>query len=292
MATNTRATFIIQSQSPGAFSRRAAFFILEPPLMHTLPALSVFSRLSVLRSALTLTAALLLGTIAVQAAPTGLLNDTGQTWCTDANDAWVACDSGTTGDAGTRPRQDGRFGRDVANPSKVGGGAAGFDFTPLDASGNAIALTGSPAVPSATPRCVKDNVTNLIWEVKTTSGLQDSLYRYAWGSNLGDALCGLSTCSTDAFIAALNAADLCGETANDWRLPTRRELLSLTHRGIVAQPKIDANFFPETRSYLYWTNDIYPPNPSNAWIVNFLFGASYFDNKTSSNYVRLVRSGQ
>ena len=46
----------------------------------------------------------------------------------------MACDSATTGDAGTRPRQDGRFGRDVAALAKVGGGAAGFDFTPLDAA--------------------------------------------------------------------------------------------------------------------------------------------------------------
>jgi hypothetical protein len=271
------------------------FFILEPPLMHTLSAMPVFLRLSVIRPALTLAAALLLGASAAQAAPTGLLNDTGQTQCADANDALVTCDSATTGDAGTRPRQDGRFGRDVASPTKVGGGAAGFDFTPLDASGNAIALTGSPAVPAATPRCVKDNVTNLIWEVKTTSGLQKRSYSYAWGSNPGGAFCGgtVSPCNTDAYIAALNAANLCGETANDWRLPTRRELLNIVLRD-GSNPAIDGNYFPATQSFGYWTSDTYAPNPSFAWIV--LFGNGKYltngDFKTLTYYVRLVRSGQ
>jgi len=262
--------------------------------MQTLSALPVFSRLSAHCFALTLVSALRLGASAAQAAPTGLLNDTGQTLCANASDVMVACDSATAGDAGTRPRQDGRFGRDVASPTKVGGGAAGFDFTPLDASGNAIALTGSPAVPAATPRCVKDNVTNLIWEVKTTSGLQDSIYRYAWGSNPGYASYGasVSPCNTDEFIAELNDTSLCGETANDWRLPTRRELLSLVHRGLTTRPAIDTNFFPATQNSWTWTSDTYAPNPGEAWIVVPDSGGTYVYYKTVSNYVRLVRSGQ
>jgi hypothetical protein len=210
----------------------------------------------------------------------------------------VACDAASTGDASSMPRQDGRFGRDVASPSKAGGGAAGFDFTPLDAGGNAIALTGSPAVPAATPRCVKDNLTNLIWEVKTSaspaSGLQDSSYRYAWGSNAGTASCGgtVSPCNTDTYIAALNAANLCGETANDWRLPTRRELLGIVHNELTAAPMIDASFFPATQSNWYWTSDTYAPDLGVAWIVDFHGGFTTAFRKTNSFYVRLVRSGQ
>ena len=57
---------------------------------------------------------------------------------------------------------------------KVGGGEAGFDFTKLDANGNAL-----PA--SATSwDCVRDNVTGLIWEVKTTSGLRSWSNTYTW----------------------------------------------------------------------------------------------------------------
>ncbi len=264
--------------------------------MLILPTLSVFSRLFVLHSPLILTAALLLGASAVQAAPTVPLNDTGQTQCADASDALVVCDSATTGDAGTRPRQDGRFGRDVASPSKVGGGAAGFDFTPLDASGNAIALTGSPAVPAATPRCVKDNLTNLIWEVKTASGLQDTSRGYAWGSDAGDATCGASVnpCNTDTYIAVLNAANLCGETADDWRLPTRRELLGIVHNGLpdYGTAMIDVNYFPATQSNWYWTSDTYASDPSVAWIVSFDGGYTGIGAKANTNYVRVVRSGQ
>ncbi len=264
--------------------------------------LLTFSRLSATRSLLGLTAALCMfcnsTAQAVQAAgPTGLLNDTGQTQCYNASDLAGVCDAATTGDAGVRPRQDGRFGRDVASPTKVGGGAAGFDFTPLDASGNVIALTGSPAVPATTPRCVKDNVTNLIWEVKTTatpaSGLQDKTWTYAWGSNAGAATCGgtVGPCNTDAYIAALNLVDLCGETANDWRLPTRRELL-----GIVlndgSNPSIDASYLPATQSSWYWSSDTYAPNPSNAWLVGFSNGNTLTYAKTVTYFVRLVRSGQ
>jgi hypothetical protein len=205
--------------------------------------------------------------------PTGLLNDTGQTQCVDGNNTLTTCSQATTGDAATGsvgvPRQDGRFGRDVASPSKLGGGAAGFDFTPLDASGNAITLTtGTTPVPTSTPSCVKDNITNLIWEVKTSSGLQSSGHAYRWGSTTGGSSCGgsVSPCNTDAYIAALNAANVCGETANDWRLPTRRELLSLVHYG-TQSPAIDVNYFPATQSSWYWTSETYTPDPDNAWVV-------------------------
>ena len=71
-----------------------------------------------------------------QAQPTGRLNDTGQALCYDGA-TLVACTSANTGDGATYPRQDGRFGRDRAGMAKVGGGAAGFDFTRLCWSGDA-----------------------------------------------------------------------------------------------------------------------------------------------------------
>jgi hypothetical protein len=255
---------------------------------------------SVCQALLTLAGAWLLAVSSAQAAggPTGLLNDTGQTQCVDGNNVLTTCSQTTTGDAATGsagvPRQDGRFGRDVASPSKTGGGAAGFDFTPLDASGTAIALTGIPAVPSATPRCVKDNITNLIWEVKTSSGLQSSSHSYSWGSSTPyspSCSSSVSPCNTDAYIAALNAANVCGETANDWRLPTRRELLSLVHYG-TQSPAIDVNYFPATQSDWYWTSETYAPFPDLAWIVDFYVGNPDAGSKSVSYFVRLVRSGQ
>ena len=80
------------------------------------------------------------------------LNDTGVTSCFDGT-TLVTCTAANSGDSAAYPSQDARFGRDAARaagklPAKIGGGAAGFDFTPLDASGNAIALTGNPPVPA------------------------------------------------------------------------------------------------------------------------------------------------
>ena len=244
----------------------------------------------------------LLAASAVQAAPTGVLNDTGQTRCLNtAGTALEACTEANSGDASPYPRQDGRFGRDpaAANPAQSGltkpagsGGSGGFAFTPLDVSGNAIDLSGNPPVPIATPRCIKDNVTNLIWEVKTTSGLQNSSSTYGWGNNNTGTCSGGSGCSSNAYITDVNALNLCGETANDWRLPTLPELLSIVDHDRASGPAIDSDYFPNTQGNYYWTATVYAPDPAGAWVVFFNNGGTYADYQTSSFHVRLVRSGQ
>lgn len=231
------------------------------------------------------------------------LNDTGVSTCLNAaGSALEACSSANAGNAAPYPRQDARFGRDAAQaagqlPAKTGGGAAGFDFTPLDASGNAIALTGTPPVPGATPTCARDNVTGLTWEVKTTSGLRSSAHTYTWyngstGYQPGYATCGgtLAQCNTQAYVAAVNAAGLCGASSG-WRLPTRRELLSIVHLG-TNSPAIDGNYFPNTQSNWYWTSDLYAPDPAFAWNVFFNFGYAVALDLDGNVHVRLVRSGQ
>jgi hypothetical protein len=206
------------------------------------------------------------------------LNDTGvgANQCVSSG-ALVACTNATTGDAAPEPRQDARFGRDAAAAKgqlpKTGAGAAGFDFTPLDSAGNAIAIVGG--VPASTPACVHDNVTNLTWEVKTPANMNDT---YTWAN------------ATTVYAAAVNGAGLCGAHAA-WRLPTRRELLSIVHYG-TNSPAIDTNFFPNTAGDWYWTSDIYAPFPASAWLVNFHDGTSYFVIQIVTHHVRLVRSGQ
>ena len=75
-----------------------------------------------------------------------------------------------------------------------------------------------------------------------------------------------------------------------------RELLGIVHDGLASGPTIDANYFPGTVSYRFWTSDTFAIYPSDAWIVSFYSG--YADNsggaygKASNSYVRLVRSGQ
>ena len=221
-----------------------------------------------------------------QAGPTGRLNDTGQALCYDGA-TLVACTSANTGDGATYPRQDGRFGRDRAGMAKVGGGAAGFDFTRLcwngDAEGSGtctgtlVANTGAAA--SGTPgtdwACTKDNHTNLIWSLQTVSGV-------TWA----DAT---STAGSSP-IAAHNGASRCG-FATDWRVPTRRELLSIVHHGAYS-PAIDWAYFPATVNDWYWTNDFYAPDPALAWGVYFDNGGTVANGKASTDHVRLVRSGQ
>lgn len=211
---------------------------------------------------------------ATHADPTGLLNDTGQTQCANASNVVGACDSATTGDAGARPRQDGRFGRDVASPAKVGGGAAGFDFTKvcqdgsLDCAGSAN--TGASPAP-ADWSCTKDNVTNLIWSLQSGNG--------DW-----------TTYAQVTLPAAHDAANRCGFSSG-WRLPTRRELFSLLHLGLGGGPTIDATYFPATANFYYWTADTVIYDQGQVWNVNFIEGTDTTVPKGNSAYVRLVRSG-
>ncbi len=205
------------------------------------------------------------------------LNDTGVTQCLNAaGTALEACSSANTGDAAPYPRQDARFGRDPAagagQLSKTGGGAAGFDFTPLDASGTAIPLDGN-GVPSTPPACVHDNVTGLTWEVKTPAN-KDTSYNWANATAYADTVSG--------------GAGLCGISGNGtWRVPTRHELLSIVHRG-TNSPAIDTNFFPNTASNRYWTSDISPPYPADAWDVDFNNGGTYANFRTYDDRVLLV----
>ena len=250
--------------------------------MHTLFAQSIFARLSAARSRLAIAAALLACyASAAHALPTGLLNDTGQTQCDNGSNVMAACTLGNTGDAATYKRQDGRFGRDPAAPAKVGGGVAGFDFTRICMNGDAAGVGTCPATPTAAVdqanptatdwACTKDNVTNLIWSLQTGSG--------DW-----------TTYASTTLPTATNAANRCG-FATDWRLPTRRELLSIVLND-GSSPSVDASYFPSTQSNWYWTSDTYAPDPSVAWIVHFNDGSTGAYGKTDSYYVRLVRSGQ
>lgn len=246
----------------------------------------------------------LMATAAVEAAgPTGLLNDTGQTRCLNtAGTALEACSEANSGDASPYPRQDGRFGRDPAagNTGISGygkpagsGGSGGFAFTPLDVNGNPIALTGNPPVPAETPRCIWDRVTNLIWEVKTDDGgLQDKDWEYAWGANFGTNCLGGSNCNTNNYTTALNAASVCPVAgAGDWRLPNRRELMTIVDLGRSSAPTIDPDFFPNTIGSVYWSSDTYAADSSIACRVVFSDGHANWYYKVFSYHVRLVRSG-
>lgn len=227
----------------------------------------------------------------------GPLNDTGATQCYDGT-SLVVCDAASTGDAATHPRQDGRFGRDPqagANQlTKSGGGGAGFDFTKIANNGSELPATAGMGPNPTDWACTRDNVTGLIWEVKDDGdALRDKDWTYLWGYLTdGGTGCGgtLTPCNIDNLIAAVNAAGLCGASSG-WRLPTRRELLSIVHHG-VSDPSIDTSYFPYTVSDLYWSSDAYGPGLGVVWFVHFLDGYTEAYDIHYDFHVRLVRSGQ
>lgn len=205
------------------------------------------------------------------------LNDSGQRLC--YGDAWSDCDESSTGDQVARPRQDGRFGRDAMAEAglldKIGGGNAGFDFTPLDAAGQPIAIVDG--LPESTPICVRDNVSGLLWEVKTPENAsrnftRSGAFNYASTTNSGGGLCGFS----------------------DWRVPDRRELFSIVDNSS-RFGAFDERFFPNTTpttvaaATMYWTNEVYHANPTYGWTITFLTGASTEQLASSLQKVRLVR---
>ena len=242
------------------------------------------------------------------------LNDTGQVLCYQGNTSTSgSCTAAVTGDSALAPRQDGRYGRDAKAGkgllTKAGAGAAAFDFTKVANDGTTPATGLALGVNPADWACTKDNVTGLIWEVKTVApGMRNVNHTYTWYStastNLGDpgslgttATCGntlgASPCNTQNYLAAVNAANsgagLCGHT--DWRLPTPRELLTIVHAG-VGNPAIDSTYFPNTIGNEHWTAPSTAFAPSNAWAVEFYQGASVGRSKsTNSLYIRLVRGG-
>ncbi len=87
---------------------------------------------------------------------------------------------------------------------------------------------------------VRDNITGLIWEVKTDDGsIHDKDNTY----NRSDA--------QDVFIAGLNSGQFGGHS--DWRLPTVKELVSIVNRGSF-NPAINTAYFPNTQPQYHWSS--------------------------------------
>ncbi|MDD3813450.1 MAG: DUF1566 domain-containing protein [Desulfocapsaceae bacterium] len=232
------------------------------------------------------------------------LNDTGITWGGSyPSDNNAGCTGEEIG------AQDCSHGRDFTN-NNDSDGHAGFSFTKLDADG--VPLINQAADYATTPwACVQDNVTGLIWEVKTADGgLHDQNDGYSWYNtdtainggvdgyeNPGDTCAGYvagqpsTYCNTQAYTARVNAAGWCGE--NDWRMPTRTELQGIVSYDRVA-PTIDTAYFPNTPSSVVWSGSPSPEayGSDGARSVDFLYGYSGNYNRESGYQVRLVRSGQ
>ena len=107
-------------------------------------------------------------------------------------------------------------------------------------------------------------------------------------------------CNTQAFIDRMNEAQYCG--FDDWRLPTITELINIQHMGLPEEDEcegisvnlstarsLDRCFFPWTQDLDYWTSTTFARVPSNAWIVNHVYGVTGYQTKSGVALVRLVR---
>ena len=160
--------------------------------------------------------------------------------------------------------------------------------------------------------CVKDNVTGLLWEQKTDNGgLRDKDWLYMWystdsatnggttgyqdlrdfDSTFTGSTCGnsLTKCNTQAYVAALNAANYCGYS--DWRMPSEEELSSIVDFGRI-NPSINP-IFSHTKSSGFLSASPFAFNSGRKWYVSFSNGFAYGDSdKSYDGYFRAVRASQ
>lgn len=269
--------------------------------MPAMPPLSVTARLLALPFLLASVTALLCTSMA-QAA--GALNDTGITFCGDDRFSTANC-AAVAADGGAYPRQDARYGRDAqaaaGTLAKIGGGGKGFDYSKIANNGTVLPESAVLGTGPTDWACTRDNVTGLIWEVKTTSGLRSQSHNYSWynsdpasnGGAVGKASGGTcfaaGRCDTEKFVQDVNTVGLCG--AGDWRMPRVKELEGIADFGRV-NPAIDPTYFPNTPSSNFWSGSPYAHVWSLAWLVYFNDGYANFGLRYFGNGVRLVRGGQ
>ena len=211
------------------------------------------------------------------------LNDTGIDWGGNH-------ESGNNTDCSSNIEapQDCHQGRDATH-NDDSDGHAGFSFTKLDSNGNTLDASASSW------SCVQDNVTGLIWEVKTDDGSErdkDNTYRWGGLTAIGRDSSNSEGDYYDDWNNLVNTANsgngFCGFT--DWRVPAIEELRSIVDYSRDSRFSIDTNYFPNTRSSLYWSASTYTEDVNNAWLLSFNNGNDIDYDRSDSYFVRLVNS--
>lgn len=249
----------------------------------------------------------------VSTAQAGQLNDSGQITCYNAS-----VSTGVVNPATPHPVGPGFEGQDCtrgaaaadALGAMIKQGASntpGRDYTKVSNAGDDLPGSAELGFAPDDWACTRDNVTGLVWEVKVNdpAHLRHLQHTYTWydtdsainGGNAGNQGMDMcegtlpsGKCNTSAFREAVNAASLCGAT--DWRLPTAVELVGLVDYGAGTAPTIDAIWFPNTWSNMYWTGVNFAPDAFIAWYVFFANGNLGIHPKIGNSAIRLVRGGQ
>ncbi|WP_045213642.1 DUF1566 domain-containing protein [Desulfonatronovibrio magnus] len=183
--------------------------------------------------------------------------DTGQTKCYD-NELEITCPS---------PGQD-FYGQDAQYQPRLP-----RSYTKLGQGGTILTDDALHVDDGGQWIMTRDNVTGLIWEVKTNASKNDT---YNWQNAKG------------VFIAGLNSSSFGG--FSDWRLPDIKELSSLANA--IGPPLFNAAWFPKNLSSGYWSSTGYPfPNDHRALRVDFNSSVVRCLYKLGSGHVRAVRAG-
>lgn len=193
------------------------------------------------------------------------INDTAITSCSDTEHNGNRCP------LSNYPGQDAEFGRDVYF-NEDSDGHAGFSFRKIAIDGTVLVNT------SKDWQCVQDQVTGLIWEIKSDKpGLHDQAARLTYAEAID-------------YAKTINTEGLCG--AHDWRLPSAAELQMLVDYSVIYPgPAIDQNFFPHTPNQPHWTSTAFTNDDNRAWVVYFDDGRVFDDVRSQRYPVRLVRQG-
>jgi hypothetical protein len=161
-----------------------------------------------------------------------------------------------------------------------------------------ISVSGSPLTSSAKNwSCVRDNVTGLVWEVKTAKVYDvielhgvNSLYDGDGYGRLRDG--SYAGSMRRDFVRQSNSDGHCGFT--DWRVPSKKELVGATAvHPWTRTGRFMRRYFPQAR-YSEWSTDIdWYGGRNHGWSVSFSSGkASSHLNRDHFAPVRLVRGGQ
>ncbi len=194
------------------------------------------------------------------------LPDTGQTECYD-NSRTIPCPQPGEPFYG----QDAQYSR---NP---------HSYTKLDENGNDLPDDTTYLWPM-----VRDNVTGLIWDVKTDDvySIHSKYQYYDWYN------------AQDVFIATLNKENFGGYS--DWRLPTVKELSGIVDRSkFYPEITVNEDYFyhthtPISQSYepIFWSSTNIPDNSGVVWGVVFWIGNMQYDIPSYQLSVRAVRGRQ
>lgn len=177
----------------------------------------------------------------------------------------------------------GRFSYHTMQTGQTVSYAAGDDGARKD--GVSVSFTGpTPHSVYVNDYTTIDNSTGLLWKT-CTEGQSGP----ACGTG-GVSLLTLDQATTAC--AALNAANSGSGYAarTNWRLPTMRELMTLSDFSLAALTMYSTPYFPGTAAYAYWSSTIYGPNPwvppngGFGWYVDYTFGNTYATFSFSPNY--------